>query len=116
MELWQLWLLFTLPKLASFFQFIGLIVFLCGSAGLIITTISIKLSGDSDAKNVRSVILPIYIVFSIIGFFSMLVPSKNEAMTIVGGYYVLNIEKIETLPPNIAKAANKFLEDYLDSE
>lgn len=37
-------------------------------------------------------------------------PKASQMNMIVGGYYVTNLENIDKLPPNILKAANKYLE------
>ena len=45
-----------------------------------------------------------------------LVPNKEEASIIFGGYYVLSNEEVMQLPENVAKSANKFLGEFFAEE
>lgn len=42
------------------------------------------------------------------------IPSSEQIALIVGGSHATQIEGAENIPPNLAKAINKALEDYLE--
>jgi len=58
-------------------------------------------------KRYLSIVIAIILLFTFI-------PSTKDAFTIIGGHYATNIEGTEKLSPNMVKAANKFIEDYLE--
>ena len=121
MELWQLWLLFVVPKMAGFIQFFSVMLVVIGTFVLIIMGVCKRNANlnEKDKQEISSIfkfLIPFYILACIVGLASALVPSKKDAMLIVGGYYALNIEGISDLPPNVVKATNKFIEEYLDDK
>lgn len=46
----------------------------------------------------------------------VLTPTNKDVAIILGGYYVSNSEEIKQLPDNVAKTANIFLKNYIDSQ
>ncbi len=123
MELWQLWLLFTVPAIAIFVSvisvsivFIGTILLLFLGSKLCYDKASKQCDDVPETKALLKFLVPTYSVFCVIALLSALVPTKDDAMKIVGGYYITNIENIDNLPPNIVKAVNKFIEEYLEDE
>mgnify|MGYP000641447084 FL=1 len=54
--------------------------------------------------------------FAIVLALSTLVPSEKALYYMIGGYYVTNVEGIKDLPPTAVKAANQFLNDYIEEK
>lgn len=63
------------------------------------------------AKKAKSILIPIGIISLLL---HVLIPTTDQAIKIVGGYYVTNLEDIDKLPKNAINAANQFLESYAE--
>lgn len=61
----------------------------------------------------KKTLTAIIILMSVV---AVAIPSQGQWYTLIGGYYVTNIDGISDLPPNIVDAANKFLENYTPPE
>lgn len=119
MELWQLWLLFVVPGIAGFIIVIGGLFIICVIVVGAISFCYYVLEERGDIKKwfaCMKKIVPAVVIVCVVTFVSALIPSKKDAMLIVGGYYATNIEDIAKLPPNVIKATNKFIEEYLNAE
>lgn len=121
MDLWILYLVSISEQLAV--AFIGF-----GTLGVgigILATLYFNSEGrhlnpddKHDAAMLKTIhtfrrLVPIGLVFVTLG---ILIPPPRAIYTTIGVYVVTNIDGIENLPPNLVKAANKFLEDYTSSE
>lgn len=118
MELWQLYLLMTLPEFAVAF---GIVCFVVGlfTIGMIIAALvnhgDSYQEGDRDwtrflqYKKAAKMGLTACVVT---GFLAAAIPTSKALYTIVGGYYVTNLDGIKDLPPNVVAAANNFLKKY----
>lgn len=120
MNIWLLWLLITvIPGLDGMFSFI---VFLSGVGFVILGGFSLGfyVEGSKEFHEKKLLIIKMGTILASLSvcasLLTVLTPSKEEITYITGGYIVSNIETIEDLPPNLAKSANKFLEDYLSKE
>lgn len=118
MELWQLYLLVTIPSIKGALMSIG---GLCLAGAVIITAIryvsradeySNKDGKSEDLLEIRKTGGKYIIIFVSVLFASALLPGKAAIYTIAGGYLVTNVEGIEKLPPNMMGAANSFLEKF----
>lgn len=125
MELWQIWLLFVVPEIASFVNvisviFTSIVAFALIGACVLLCLKRSKTRPDEGYINATKAFLkfliPLYVIVCVVALLSSLVPTKSDIIKIVGGYYITNIENLDKLPPNAVKAANKFLDDYFKSE
>ncbi len=116
MELWELYLLVTLPSVGKMFGTFGALgmgaALICG----ICYCVFLGMAYNDDDKKIAAGLLratkyitPAALILMTVG---VAIPSKSGLYTIVGGYYATNLEGAKDLPPNILKAANKFLEQY----
>jgi len=120
MSVFLLWLLFSvLPSIREISEII-VILYITGIVILLIMT-PILMSSDYEEnltgglKLAKNMGLSSYIPALILSIF-ILVPNKEAMVHITGAYIVTNTETISDLPPNLAKSANKFLEDYLNEK
>ena len=121
MSLFSLYLIVTLPaigKLLFGLAVTGTIISLCvliftGMGFMTMDTPSEKETRDKLAS-ITKMILKVVAPFIILPMFVVgtLIPDKDNLYTIIGGYYVTNIDGIEDIPPSIVGAMNKFLEEY----
>lgn len=114
MSLFTLWLVFVLPEFVSGIQalsVIGLVILavVFGVMGLAVLFEDMKPETYNTAWSKVKGIAIAAVLLAILGG---MVPSTDAMKYIIGGYFVTNIETIDQLPPNIVKAANKFLEEY----
>jgi hypothetical protein len=89
----------------------------------VVGAVRMLIAQNDDDEDGRKIALRIFkfakkvgvyaIVFALI---SSALPSERQLKYILGGYVVTNIVGLNELPPNIIKAANKFLEDYAVDE
>ena len=123
MELWQLWLLFVVPEIAGFINILSVALVFVGTFVLIFFNILLRIEQAKTHPDKQDVcttkaflkfMIRLYIGLCVLATLSSLVPTKDDAIKIVGGYYITNIENIDNLPPNAVKAANKFIEEYLE--
>lgn len=108
MSFFTLYLLTVLPNLSCFFAMLT-------SITAIVPTVLIGIitGATEELKHLRW--LGLFIPLSItLGLISNLIPNEKQMYTLVGGYYVTNIEGIDKLPKNIVGAANKFIETYTE--
>ena len=113
MDAWLLYIfLVALPNLTSA---VKVSILVCGVllAGLIIGYF-VSLGDDTPeihtkVKKFLKIAASSFAVFFII---IVLSPSRSQIVYLIGGYYVTNIEEIGDIPPNLVRAANKFLEDF----
>ena len=114
MGLLTLWAVFTLPSLASVIGVIAfLVALICGFA-FIFCTVTAAIDDDEDMKKFARGVRP-YVKWALVALFvTLFVPSTDQMKYIIGGYLVTNIEHIDELPPNLVKAANRFLEEYTE--
>ena len=125
MELWQLYLITVMPGYFS----IAAAITLVGGVGLsilwiiqniIIRTEGVELRDNPDYGPLKRQIEKATIISKMVKWPAMILlciglilaafPKASQMNMIVGGYYVTNLENINKLPPNILKAANKYLE------
>lgn len=111
MELWQLYALMVLPDVAA------TICILAAVAIIVILFSSLLLAREIDEwrvfmKKIKGWIITLGCVF----FLALFIPGPKTTMLIVGGYAATNIEGVEKLPPNMVKAANKFLEQFTEGK
>jgi hypothetical protein len=109
MELWQLYLLVQLPIIGGLLQVVGSVT------SLLLTIVVVCLTVENEQE------LPIYkpatralvimLTLTLVGWFT---PTTKGMYTLVGGYVVANTQGVADLPPNMVKAANKFLEQYTE--
>lgn len=113
MKLWQLYALTTVENLANF------MAVLLGILGLILMVSSViwLVSYESEPDEFRALLIhrsrPFAYAFLILGVVFCFIPSKKDIYSIIGGYYVTNIDGISQLPLNAVGAANEFLEGYI---
>lgn len=116
MEIWQLYLLTTLPIFGKGLGVMGFIVTLVGGGFMVASSAAWAKEEEHlqerFTKRGRTMLLAGISLFLAAGA----IPSERGMMTIVGGYFATNIENIEKLPPNLVNAANKFLEEYSKKE
>jgi hypothetical protein len=117
MSIWELYLLTRLDELSGFFRGIG-IWGIMASGAVILYMVPLWHTEDIDFVDVaRKCRLKLIIIVTLTSWFvSGLIPTTKEAYIIAGGYYVTNLEGVEKLPPNVVKAANKFIEQYTGVE
>lgn len=116
MELWQLWLLFVVPQVAENISTAIIVMFVCSTIGFIAGFLwYMEDCLEEYLLSIRK-LMPVGVMLAVLLILSSLVPNKKDAMLIVGGYYALNIEGVADLPPNVVKATNKFIEEYLNAE
>lgn len=122
MDIWLLYLLIVLfPGINTLFK----AVFIISCVVLVVSVIIFLIwhcaeadtSGDHEKVNeymgkFAKWFIPIYLVVCCV---FVAAPSARQIAYLVGGYFVTNAEDIENLPPNMIKAANKFLEDFYNA-
>lgn len=112
MDLFTLYLITILDGLNGIFR-VGLFVGLAAVPTIVLTDLVI----NERVPNYFKRYLRTYVVsMVVVGLLSAVTPTTNQAFMIMGGYYVTNIDDIEKLPPNVIKAANGFIENYLNEE
>ena len=115
MDFWTLYFMTILPGFAVFFAVLS-VPFWIGSIVLDGIAIAMKIDEDRDYKKVKPFAIVLPIVAIMLTLLSVLIPDKSQMYTLIGGYYVTNIENVENLPKNVVEAANKFLEEYAVEE
>ena len=116
MDVLTLWAIFTLPAVANNLQVIVFLAVALFGVGLVGYAACLSDDGEDVAKviPVWKVSKPWLIAASILWGVLLFVPSEKAMKYIIGGYLVTNIEHIDELPPNLVKAANRFLEEYTE--
>ena len=117
MSVFELWLLFTLPQIGELIVVLslsGLILSLfVGAVLFAVGRDDNDLGVTAAGKKLMTRVAPMLVAAIVVG---TLIPSPENMKYIVGGYVATNADSIENLPDNLAKAANKFLEDYSDDK
>jgi uncharacterized BrkB/YihY/UPF0761 family membrane protein len=120
MSVFMLWLMIVfVPNISFvtglFFSNLMVISVVAGAFGAVKMLIA-QQDDDEDGRKMALRILKfakkvgVYaIVFALI---SSALPNERQLKYILGGYVFTNIAGLNELPPNILRAANKFLEDY----
>lgn len=122
MEIWQLYLLTVLPNLQTFFGVISILGFTYSlTTGVIILGTHSNYAGEVDKKTATEwaktmkLRLCIVCVF-IFGILGTLIPSQEQLLMIVGGYYVTNNKELKEMPNNLFEYINKKLKDAAKEE
>ena len=109
MDLLTLSLIVLLPNLTPALAIAGIVI-------LIVGLIAVAVALDTE----QWVLAKITSLIACLGLSCLMLaavlPSSQQLYTIAGGYYATNIEGVKDLPPNVIKAANKFLEDFTIDE
>ncbi len=122
MNIWLLWLLIVvLPNTSVLSGFLAVII---GVIGLFAILFGLAWANDPSMVSEQEKAMRYWwtgtktwlIVMPLLMFLSVITPSKEEVVYIVGGYAATNIEDVEKLPANLVGAANKFLNDYTDDD
>lgn len=121
MELWQLYLLVTAPKAILGFCLCAAMLVALGVRRICIVSDhksdlnlhakypdTYEHPGDKPTLNPAPYFAGAFVSILL----ALATPTANHLYTIVGGYYITNIEDMKDLPPNVVKAANKFLKDF----
>ncbi len=104
MELWQLYLIFTLPNLKSLL----IILAVLGACAFVPFCVEYFAEKTQGARRWTKVLA---IVVALASTAATFIPSQSQMMYIVSGYYGTNIEDIEKLPPAIVRRLNSWLEN-----
>ncbi len=119
MEMWQLYLMVTLPGVSKMLGLFGFILFLVGGILLILKIVAGH-DSSTNAKEFTEIVGRKALVGFCVGVLMLIltaaIPSKSGVYTLIGGYYVTNLDGIKNLPPAALKAANRFLENYAESK
>lgn len=112
MSMFDLWLLTTvIPGLDAS---VGLCMLLLGLVGGVLLMFCAFATFDNDdaapqLQKLSKIAVATWLCLLVL---KTLLPNEDQLKWIVGGYFATNIEGVEQLPPNVIRAANKFLEDF----
>lgn len=114
--MWLLSSLINFSSLAEFLVFVSTFV-------LILPVVGITCKDDPEVDGCRSLWkackIPYLILYTLLWFMVIFIPSKDDLFFILGGgaaLYVASDEEVQQLPGNLAKAANDWLENYYTTE
>ena len=117
MELSTLYWVLILPNVGAFIGIVcGTILFI----GLTSSFVSwVSAYRDAEKKeilsNIRWVVPRIFIPCLVLLALSVFIPSSKQMVYMIGGYAATNVEGVERLPKNVVSAANRFLEQYTNT-
>lgn len=116
MDLLTIYLMVMLPSIGEWILGVAGISLFFSFIALIFIASDRLISEEEDEytfpKKAPFVVIPIFLLAFLLTLVGNLVPDKEEMYTIIGGYFVTNIEGIDKLPENVIESANKFLEEY----
>jgi hypothetical protein len=104
MSLFALYLLIMLDRVE--YLFVGIML------SIVLITFMLSVIYAEDIGKVVKVLKRGFAGFLTAMLLMTLIPNTKQAMLIVGGYYVTNLEDINKLPDNTVRAINTFLEEY----
>ena len=113
MDLFTIYLLTRLTALNDFLCMLGAL----SGVGFVVSMFLTAMFSDIDRSLVSRSVW--YAKLAAIVFFTVMslkvfMPTAKEAFLIIGGAAVINNAEIQKLPDNVAKAANSFLEEYIN--
>lgn len=116
MSFWLLYLITILPNIGAVFAFImlfsGIAIILSGIAYCAAEVDGLTKWSALCRRNIRIAILIVIISSPV----TILIPSATQMYTLVGGYYVINLEGMSDLPPKVVEAMNTFLSTYVETK
>lgn len=119
MSLFELYLVFNAGSIGRAMAFMSFIVVMVSAfsmfyirCGVVDCYKSTERSDESAWKMFNWIKNRLLMPAAILLLVSVFIPSSDALKSMTAGYFVTNIENIESLPPNIVEAANKFLADY----
>jgi hypothetical protein len=110
MDFWTLYLLTIIPSVQDFATFMAFFSFVgFGFASILKYTDMVMDENILPRLNrVTKWCLPILFISATI---SLLLPNATGLATLVGGYYVTNIEGIADVSPNVVEMLNRMIEE-----
>ncbi len=111
MEIWELYLLTRLDAVGIA---LGITIILTSMTLTASWLVSHGACTTEDKALFGKIIWKVLPVLVVCVLMQIILPTSKQAYTILGGHYVTNIENVEKLSPNMVKAANKFLEVYVE--
>lgn len=115
MELWQLYLLSILDSIDGTATFLAVIATLTVIGSLVGWAIAHTDELNISIKNaIKKILFWSSVIAITTMFIATAVPSSKNAWIMAGAYVATNVEGVKELPPNVLKALNRFLEQYVE--
>ncbi len=117
MTFWLLYIIVMLPSVGSLFLHIAA----ASTVAIAIFSVAFFMATaeESPAEWIRlwkrniKIAVVVFIISLPIG---LTIPTTHQMYSLVGGYYVINMEGVSDLPPKVVAAMNTFLDTYNGAE